>query len=184
MPFEFKATSIPDVILVTASTFVDERGFFAEQYKASAFKAGGIDFVPAQVNRSCSKKDVLRGLHYQLNPKAQAKLVGVLRGEIFDVAVDIRRGSPTYGQWAGARLSGDNHKMLYIPIGFAHGFCALSDEVDIQYYCSGEYAPELERNILWDDPQIRIDWPITSPRLSPRDAGGRCLKEAENNFFY
>jgi dTDP-4-dehydrorhamnose 3,5-epimerase len=184
MPFSFRRTNIPDVIVVEPKIFPDSRGSFAELYKTSDFKAAGIDVSFAQVNHSCSQKNVLRGLHYQLNPKAQAKLVGVVRGEIFDVAVDIRRGSATFGQWIGEKLSSTNKRMLYIPEGFAHGFCALSDEVEILYHCSREYAAEYERSILWNDPVINIAWPVARPLLSPRDVGGKMLAEAENNFIF
>jgi len=184
MPFTFKKCRIPDVILVEPRIFPDDRGFFAEIFKASDFKVNGISETFVQVNLSRSQKDVLRGLHFQLNPRAQSKLVSVLRGEIFDVAVDIRRGSPTYGQWAGENLSETNKRMLYVPAGFAHGFCALTGEVEIMYYCSDEYAPAMERNIVWNDPDINIAWPVSTPLLSPRDAGGKSLKAVDNNFEY
>ncbi len=170
--------------MVQPKFFIDGRGFFAEIYKSSEFKANGIEVTFSQVNCSRSQKGVLRGLHYQLNPKAQDKLIFVLKGEIFDVVVDIRKGSPTFGRWVSERPSEENKQMLYIPAGFAHGFCALSDEVEIMYYCSCEYSPELERNIIWNDPDINIIWPIADPLLSPRDLKGKLLREVENNFYY
>lgn len=184
MPFTFTKTRIPEVIVIEPKIFPDGRGFFAELFKSSDFKANGIEGNFVQVNFSRSQKNVLRGLHYQLNPKAQSKLVSVIRGEIFDVAVDIRKGSPTYGQWLSQVLSDSNKKMMYVPSGFAHGFCALSDEVEIMYYCSQEYAPDKERSILWNDPQINVIWPTREPILSPKDSGGKLLKDAENNFEY
>jgi dTDP-4-dehydrorhamnose 3,5-epimerase len=184
MPFKFSRMSIPDVVLIEPQVFSDPRGFFVELFKASEFQANGVPTAFVQVNHSLSKKNVLRGLHYQLNPKAQAKLISVVRGEIFDVTVDIRRGSPTYGQWTADRLSGANKKMLFIPEGFAHGFCVLSDEAEVIYYSSREYAPQLERNILWNDPRIGIVWPVKGPLLSSKDAGGAFLSGAENNFEF
>ena len=184
MPFSFSKTDISDVIVVEPKVLPDARGFFAELYKSSDFKKFGIDVSFVQVNQSRSEKNVLRGLHYQLNPKAQAKLVSVTRGEMFDVAVDIRKGSPTFGKWVGERLSETNKHMLYIPEGFAHGFCALSDEVEIMYYCSCEYAAECERAILWNDPAIHVAWPVVEPLLSPKDSGGKLLSQADNNFVF
>lgn len=184
MPFAFSRMRIPEIMLVEPEIFPDHRGFFAELFKASDFRAAGLPASFVQVNHSRSQKNVLRGLHYQLNPKAQAKLVSVVRGEIFDVVVDIRRGSPTCGQWVAERLSDINKKMIWIPAGFAHGFCVLSDHAEIIYYCSQEYAPDLERNIIWNDPDIAIDWPVAAPLLSPKDAHGKSLSAAENNFGY
>ncbi len=184
MPFTFKKLEVPGVILVEPRIFPDDRGFFAEIFKASDFKANGIPENFVQVNHSRSQKNVLRGLHFQLNPKAQAKLVSVVRGEIFDVAVDIRKGSPTFGRWVAQRLSDTNKRMLYIPVGFAHGFCALTDDVEIMYYCSEEYAPAMERNIIWNDPQVKVEWPVEVPLLSPKDAGGKFLKDIDNNFEF
>lgn len=182
MPFTFSKMSVPDVILIQPRVFSDPRGSFAELIKASDFRANGVSAAFVQVNYSISRKNVLRGLHYQLKPGAQAKLVSVTRGEIFDAAVDIRRGSPTYGQWTVDRLSGGNKKMLFIPEGFAHGFCILSDEAEVVYYCSEEYDPVLDRNILWNDPAIAIPWPVKAPLLSAKDARGPLLAAAENNF--
>ncbi len=182
MPCTFTKLRIPEVLLIEPKIFPDDRGFFAEIYKSSEFIANGILETFVQVNYSKSQKDVLRGLHYQLKPKAQAKLVKVIRGEIFDVVVDIRKNSPTYGQWLSQNLSEKNKFMLYVPVGFAHGFCALSDDVEILYYCSDEYAPTFERNILWNDPDINIQWPSSKPHLSPKDSHGKYLKDVDNNL--
>ena len=149
MPFTFKKLSTPDVILVEAKSFPDERGFFKETYKESEFIKNGISLKFVQDNFSHSTKGVLRGLHYQKNPTAQAKLLTVLKGEIFDVVIDIRKNSPTYGKWVSEILSENNHASLYIPEGFAHGFCVLSEEADILYKVSQEYSPEDEKGIIW-----------------------------------
>ncbi len=184
MSFKFSRLEIPDVILVEARSLGDERGFFMETFKESAFVANGIDSRFVQDNYSHSIKGVLRGLHYQLNPKAQVKLVNVLKGEIFDVAVDIRKGSPTYGKWVGDVLSEHNHRMLYVPVGFAHGFCVLSDEADVLYKASEEYTPEYERGIVWNDPEIAIKWPADKPLVLKKDSSLPTIRAAENNFTY
>ncbi len=184
MPFKFSRLQIPDVILIEAQTFGDERGFFMETFKESDFAANGINSRFVQDNYSHSVKGVLRGLHYQKNPKPQAKLVGAIRGKIFDVAVDIRKGSPTYGKWVSEVLSEDNHRMLYVPVGFAHGFCVLSDEADIVYKVTEEFAPECDRGIIWNDPELGISWPVERPVVSKKDAQQPTLKDADNNFVY
>lgn len=184
MAFSFKRLELPEVILLEAEVFGDSRGFFLETYKRSAFGKCGIAQVFVQDNQSRSIRGVLRGLHYQKHPAAQAKLVSVVHGEIFDVAVDIRKGSPSYGRWVGAVLSDQNHRLLFIPEGFAHGFLTLSDEADVVYRVTSEYSPEQDRGILWNDPALGIDWPIKSPVLSPRDACLPRLVEADNNFEY
>jgi len=184
MPFTFQPLAIPDLILIEARHSQDARGFFLETYKRSAFAAHGIDVSFVQDNYSRSVRGVLRGLHFQKPPRAQGKLVQVIRGEVLDVAVDIRRGSPTYGQWAGLRLSGDRFQLLYIPVGFAHGFCVLSDEADFVYKVTAEYAPELEAGILWNDPEIGIEWPVADPIVSPRDAALPRLREAGDVFTF
>ena len=148
MPFSFKKLEIPEVILIEAKSFSDHRGFFLESFKESEFTSNQINTRFVQDNVSHSTKGVLRGLHYQKNPKAQAKLVTVIRGKIFDVAVDIRIGSPTFGKWVGEILSSENHKSLFIPKGFAHGFCVTSDEADVLYKVDQEYSAETERGIL------------------------------------
>ena len=184
MSFNFKKLIVPDVVLIEPRVYADSRGFFVEVLKASEFQAHGIPSVFVQVNHSKSQKNVLRGLHYQLNPLAQGKLISVVQGEIFDVAVDIRRGSPSYGKWVGEGLSETNRKMLYVPPGFAHGFCVLSDEAQIIYYCSKEYAPDMERTILWNDPAIGIIWPVKNPVMSAKDIDGNLLADTDNNFDF
>ena len=178
MPFQFQRLEIPGVVLIESQRFEDDRGFFLETYQMSEFSANGISQAFVQDNYSHSVRGVLRGLHYQKHPKAQGKLVMAPKGQIFDVAVDIREGSTTYGEWVGATLSADNHRMLYIPPGFAHGFCVLSEEADVVYKVTEEYAPELDRGIIWNDPDIGIQWPITEPILSPKDARLPFLKQA------
>ena len=181
MPFTFKNLDIPEVILIEAQSFPDDRGFFLESFKESIFNSNGINTKFVQDNYSHSIKGVLRGLHYQKNPQAQAKLVIALRGEIFDVAVDIRKDSPTYGKWVGEILSEKNHKLLYIPEGFAHGFCALS-EADVLYKVNQEYSPEHDRGIIWNDPEINIIWPVDNSIVSEKDSILPILKNADNNF--
>ena len=183
MPFEFIRLEIPDVVLIKPLVFPDERGFFMETFKKSDFVRNGINYDFVQDNHSKSKKGVLRGLHYQLNPKAQGKLVRCIKGKIWDVAVDIRKGSPWYSKWVAVELSEENKHMLWIPPGFAHGFVALENS-EILYKCTEEYEPALDRGIIWNDREIGIKWPITNPILSKKDAGLPELKSAENNFVY
>ena len=184
MGFKFQRLDIPEVVLIQSHGFEDERGLFMECYKRSAFSANGIHDTFIQDNYSHSLRGVLRGLHYQKRPWAQAKLVTVFRGEIFDVAVDIRRGSPTYGRWVGRILSARDGYLLYIPVGFAHGFCVLSEEADVVYKVTTEYAPELERGIIWNDPKIDIRWPVHNPAVSPKDAQLPSLESSDNDFLY
>ena len=161
-------TPIDGLLTIEPKIFADPRGMFYEVYSESKYEEHGIScFV--QDNHSISKKGVVRGLHYQVNP-GQNKLVRVTRGEIFDVAVDIRKQSPTYGKWWGLSLSETNNFQLYIPIGFAHGFCVLSESAEVLYKCSDYYSPENERGILWNDPDLAIDWPVKDPILSEKDA--------------
>ena len=183
MSFVFKKLSIPEVILVEPKLYSDNRGFFFESFKEEDFFSIGITKM-IQDNFSHSIYGVVRGLHYQKNPKAQAKLVTALKGEIFDVAVDIRKNSPTFGQWVGEILSEKNHKLLYIPEGFAHGFCVLSEEADVLYKVNQEYSPEDERGIVWNDPEINITWSTNKPILHEKDSLLPTLKNAENNFIY
>jgi dTDP-4-dehydrorhamnose 3,5-epimerase len=182
--FEFASLSIPDVILVTPSVFSDERGFFTETYKQADFAKAGITENFSQDNYSRSSKDVLRGLHYQKEPLAQGKLVRCVKGRIFDVAVDIRKGSPFFGKWVCVELNEDNHLMMYVPPGFAHGFVVLSSLAEVSYKCTREYSPEHDRGIVWNDPEIGIDWPVSAPLLSPRDAAHPALRNADNNFIF
>ncbi len=184
MPFEFERLEIPDVILVKPKVFGDERGFFMETYKASEFKKNGIEYDFVQDNHSRSQKGVLRGLHYQLRPMEQGKLVRCVRGRIWDVAVDIRKGSPWFGKWVAVELSEENKLMLWVPPGFTHGFVALEDGTEVVYKVTKEYAPELDRGIIWNDPDIGIEWPVENPVLSQKDSRLPTLKEAENNFVY
>ena len=185
MPFQFQRLAIPEVVLVTATAFEDSRGLFMETYKRSEFVANGIvgPFVQDNYSHS-SSRGVLRGLHYQKDPRAQGKLVSVVRGVIFDVAVDIRRGSPTYAKWVGAELTADKRTMLWVPLGFAHGFCVLSDGADVIYKCTDEYAPEFDRCIRWNDPEISVRWPVMQPVLSAKDAGAPLLRAADINFVF
>jgi len=182
MPFTFNPLQIPDVILIKPRVFPDARGFFLETYKRSDFAANGITDAFVQANHSRSTRGVLRGLHFQNPPRAQGKLVRVVRGAVFDVAVDIRPGSSTFGEWVGEILSDENQHMLYIPPGFAHGFFVLSDVADLTYQVTAEYAPELDSGIIWNDPTIGIQWPSSSPILSPKDAALPDLVNANNLF--
>ena len=176
MPFEFKPQEIKDVILVEPKVFGDARGFFMETYKKSDFFANGIDVQFNQDNHSKSTKGVLRGLHFQKAPHAQAKLVRCSKGRIYDVAVDIRKGSSTFGKYVKVELSEENKRMLFIPAGFAHGFVALSDEVELLYKASGEYCPEADCGIIWNDSDINIDWNIDfEPILSEKDKAQKTL---------
>jgi dTDP-4-dehydrorhamnose 3,5-epimerase len=182
VPFEFVPTRLPDVVLIRPRVFGDARGFFMETYKRSAFaEAGFPDFV--QDNHSRSTRGVLRGLHYQADPHAQGKLVRATAGSIFDVAVDVRRHSPTLGAWVAARLSAENREMLYVPPGFAHGFLVTSDVADVQYKTTGEYHAPSERSIRYDDPAIGIEWPDigVDPIVSDNDAAAPGFADAE--FF-
>lgn len=178
-----KATrlSIPDVLLLEPKVFGDERGFFFESYNRHSFReATGIDVDFVQDNHSRSVKGVLRGLHYQLPPKAQGKLVRVVFGEVFDVAVDIRKGSPTFGKWVGEVLSAENKRQMWIPSGFAHGFVTLSESAEFLYKTTDYYSPQHERCIRWDDAAIGVAWPLTgAPTLSGKDVVGAMLSNAE-----
>ena len=174
--------SIPDVVLIEPKVFGDSRGFFYESFNQQAFQAAtGVQCDFVQDNHSRSSQGVLRGLHYQLSPLAQGKLVRVVRGAVFDVAVDIRKGSPTFGQWVGALLTEDNHHQLWVPPGLAHGFLVLSESADFLYKTTDYYSPDHERCIRWDDPQLAIAWPSVEAaiQLSAKDQAGRWLAEAD-----
>ena len=173
-------TKIPDVLILEPKVFGDNRGFFFESFNQQAFnKATGLDVQFVQDNHSRSAQGVLRGLHYQIQ-QPQGKLVRVTQGAVFDVAVDIRKSSPTFGQWEGVELSADNHRQLWIPAGFAHGFVVLSESADFLYKTTDYYAPEFERCIAWNDPAIGIDWQCEGePQLSEKDQQGAVLKDAE-----
>ncbi len=169
MPFDFEPLAIPEVILIVPRVLNDPRGFFIETYKRSEFAAAGIRDVFVQENHSCSERGVLRGLHFQRAPHAQSKLVRVVSGRVFDVAVDLRPNSPTSGRWVGATLSAADRKLLYIPSWCAHGFCVLSDRAEVVYLTSTEYAPDYESGVMWNDPALGIGWPGQSPIVSERD---------------
>ena len=183
MPFEFHNTDIPGVIRVVPRRFPDDRGWFSEVYKDSDFSAAGIAGPFLQDNHSVSAVGTVRGLHYQLPPHAQGKLVRVVRGRVWDVAVDIRRASSTCGTWVGAELSAENGEMLWVPPGFAHGFVALEDDTHLTYKCTAEYHKDSERAIRWDDPDLAIAWPAlpggAEYRLSEKDAAAPAFADAE-----
>lgn len=179
MPFSFAPLDISDVILVEPKVFPDNRGFFFESFKASDFEKAGLPTHFVQDNFSFSKKDVIRGLHYQKNPKAQGKLVSVLKGGVWDVAVDIRRKSPTFLKWVAVELNDQNHALLYIPPGFAHGFISLTEDVHLLYKCTNEYDPQADAGVRWNDPDIAIPWPAANPIVSTKDAVLPFLQQAE-----
>ncbi|MEW6648494.1 MAG: dTDP-4-dehydrorhamnose 3,5-epimerase [Pseudomonadota bacterium] len=177
----FLPTAIPDVFVIEPQVFGDERGFFMETYHRARFTAAGIDADFVQDNHSRSVRGTLRGLHYQIQ-QAQGKLVRVVQGEVFDVAVDMRRSSPTFGQWVGEILSAENKRQMWVPPGFAHGFYVLSDSADFVYKCTALYAPEHERCVRWDDAALAIAWPLVdgaAPLVSTKDAAGVSFREAE-----
>ncbi|MDP8213744.1 MAG: dTDP-4-dehydrorhamnose 3,5-epimerase [Candidatus Euphemobacter frigidus] len=184
MPFTFEEKEIPGVVVIEYQKFDDNRGFFMETFREADFSAHGITLPFVQDNYSHSVRGVLRGLHYQKNPRAQGKLILVLKGAVFDVGVDIRRGSPTYGKWIGEVLDAENRRMLYLPPGMAHGFCVLSDEVDFFYKVTADYAPEMDRGFIWNDPEIGIKWPITNPVLSDKDKELPPFRQADNNYVF
>ncbi len=184
MPFEFTSLGMPGPILIRPRVFGDDRGFFLELYKHTDFAGAGIREHLVQDNYSKSAKGVLRGLHYQKTPKAQGKLVICLQGRIYDVAVDIRTGSPQYGKWVGEELSEENRLMLYVPPGFAHGFQVLSETAEVMYKCTEEYSPSDDRGIIWNDPEIAIAWPLPAPILSGKDKIHPGLRDADNNFTF
>lgn len=170
-------TSLPGVLLIEPKLFADDRGFFMETYNSARFSEAGMEMPFVQDNHSRSRRGVLRGLHYQ-EPNPQGKLVRCIRGELWDVAVDIRVGSPHFGKWFGTELTEENRLMLWVPPGFAHGFCALSDWTDLAYKCTELYDGAADRSIAWDDPDIGITWPLSSPLLSAKDAAAPRLKDA------
>ncbi|OIJ11249.1 dTDP-4-dehydrorhamnose 3,5-epimerase [Anaerobacillus alkalilacustris] len=179
-------TKLEGVVVIEPKVFGDHRGWFSETYSDAKFKEVGLEYQFVQDNQSFSAaKGTLRGLHYQLDPKAQTKLVRCTRGAIYDVAVDIRKGSPTYGQWFGIELSAENKKQLLVPKGFAHAFMTLTDDVEVQYKVDELYSPENDRGIIWNDPDIGIEWPLgITPVLSEKDEKAPLLKNADNNFTY
>ncbi|MEE9251269.1 MAG: dTDP-4-dehydrorhamnose 3,5-epimerase [Alphaproteobacteria bacterium] len=173
----FLETELDGVLIVEPELFRDDRGFFMETYHSGKFAAAGIAARFVQDNHSRSRRGTLRGLHYQ-EPDAQGKLVRAVRGRIYDVAVDIRRGSPQFGRWLGVELDEENNRQLWVPPGFAHGFCTLSEDSEVVYKCTAHHVPESERAVRWDDPELAIDWPVDHPILSPRDAAAPSLAAA------
>lgn len=186
MPFEFRqSVGLPEVIVIEPEAIVDERGWLLESYKKSEFEKHGIPFEFTQDNHSCSTASgILRGLHFQKAPSAQGKLVRCVVGEIFDVAVDIRKRSPTYCKWVSAILSSKNRLMMWIPVGFAHGFLTTTDVAEVEYKVTAEYNRAHDRAIRWNDPSIGIKWPISNPILSMKDAEAPLLNDADNNFVW
>jgi len=178
---DFSPTSIPDVLLIKSQVFTDDRGFFVETFRKNEFEQAGIAQPFVQDNHSGSKQEILRGLHYQIQ-QSQGKLVRVAQGEVFDVAVDLRRSSNTFGRWVGMILSSKNKFQLWVPPGFAHGFYVRSEWAEVTYKVTDYYAPDWERTLLWSDPNVGIDWPLLDgkpPILSPKDAMGKTIDEAE-----
>jgi dTDP-4-dehydrorhamnose 3,5-epimerase len=171
-----ETTPLPGVLLIKPEVFGDSRGYFLESWNRRRYAEIGLDRDFVQDNQSLSRRGILRGLHFQ-NPEAQGKLVQVLQGEVFDVAVDIRRGSPTFGQWYGAVLSEENHHQLWVPEGFAHGFCVTSELALFAYKCTDFYNPKAEFSLRWDDPDLGIPWPVETPALSAKDQAGVFLKD-------
>src|SRR5262245_11407157 len=177
----FEPTAIPDVIVIEPRVFRDARGFFLESYHETKFAEGGVRGRFVQDNHSRSSRGTLRGLHMQ-NAFAQGKLVRCVSGEVFDVAVDVRKGSPTFGRWVGKTLSAENFRLLWVPPGFLHGFCVTSDSAEIQYKCTELYHPEDELGVTWNDPDIGIRWPVDSPLLSEKDAKLPRLRDVESRL--
>jgi dTDP-4-dehydrorhamnose 3,5-epimerase len=173
---EIEATVIPGALIINPRVFGDDRGFFYETWSMQRYRDAGINEDFVQDNLSYSQRGVLRGMHLQ-NPNAQGKLVQVLQGEVFDVAVDIRRGSPAYGKWVGVELSNDNKRQFYVPPGCAHGFCVTSETALFSYKCTDQYNPEAEVSVLWDDPDIGIQWPLSDPLLSEKDRLATRLRD-------
>jgi len=174
-------TEIPDLVLLEAKAHGDERGFLLESFRANSWRELGVDCEFVQDNHSRSGRGILRGLHFQTSP-GQAKLVRCVRGAIWDVVVDLRRDSPTYRRWEGVELSDSNHRQLFAPVGFAHGFCVLSEVADVAYKLSSYYDPETEAGIRWDDPEISVQWPVEDPQLSERDAQAPTLAEIASDL--
>ena len=179
MPFTFEPQQISQIIVVTPRIFKDQRGLFFESYKQSEFAENGIAETFIQDNISKSSRGVLRGLHYQIDPVAQGKLVRCVTGSVFDVAVDIRKSSPSFGKWVGVELNDTNQKMIYIPPGFAHGFYTISENAEVMYKVTAEYHPQSERGIIWNDKDIGIEWPSSQVLLSEKDSILKGIKEAD-----
>lgn len=177
-------TPLAGMVILEPKVFGDHRGFFMETYNEEVFRNHGLTETFVQDNMSRSKKGTLRGMHYQLAPHAQGKLVRVTYGEVFDAGVDLRRSSPTYGKWFGLHLTGENKKALYVPPGFAHGFLVLSDEAEFHYKCTSLYAPKFDRGMRWNDPKVGIEWPMDPDpeMLSEKDRTAPLFEDAESNF--
>ena len=174
-------TKLDGLVLLEPEVHGDERGFLVETFSADGLGEPGVDVEFVQDNHSRSRRGILRGLHFQTQP-GQAKLVRCARGRIFDVAVDLRRGSPTYGEWEGHELDDAAHRQLFVPVGFAHGFCVLSEVADVHYKLSSYYDPETEAGIAWDDPEVGVEWPLAEPQVSERDAGAPKLAEVGDSL--
>ena len=184
MSFKFYRLEIPDVVMIEPAIQRDDRGFFMETYKQSDFTSFGIKELFVQDNHSSSSRHVLRGLHYQKNPHAQGKLIRILQGEIVNVVVDLRKGSPHYSHWLAISLSKENRRMLYVPVGFANGFCVLSKTADVAYKVTTEYSPDHDAGIIWNDPMLSIKWPVENPVLSKNDLQHPQLKDIHHDFEY
>lgn len=184
MAVTFTETEIPDVLVVESSVYSDDRGFFSEAHNRDTWAAAGLAEIFVQDNVSCSAKGTLRGMHYQILPHAMGKCIRVLRGAIFDVAVDLREASPTFGNWVGRTLSADNGLALWVPVGFAHGFVALKDQAVVYYKCTDVYTPEAERSLLYSDPAVGIEWPLEPTRIAEKDAAAPPLDKADFNFTF
>jgi len=184
MPVKATKTEIPDVLVVECGVVRDDRGFFSETHSVPMFEAAGIHETFVQDNLSGSRRGTIRGLHYQLASKGMGKLVRAVRGSIFDVAVDVRRGSPWFGKWTGRTLTAENGLALWVPVGFAHGFLALEDDTLVTYKCTSTHAPEAERAVRYSDPELAITWPFTPSLVSPKDAAAPLLSAAEYDFVY
>ncbi|GBR75653.1 dTDP-4-dehydrorhamnose 3,5-epimerase [Candidatus Termititenax persephonae] len=177
-------TALPGLLIIEPQVFPDERGFFYESYSQKALAAAGLDNIFVQDNHSQSRQGTLRGLHFQKGSLAQAKLVRCTFGQVYDVAVDLRRDSPTFQQWLGVTLSAENKKQFFIPRGFAHGFAVLSDSAEFQYKCDAYYAPQAEVGIFWNDPDLKIDWPVAAPLVSAKDRQNPRLKDLPLDCFF
>jgi dTDP-4-dehydrorhamnose 3,5-epimerase len=184
MPVDITPTEIPAVLDIAVGRFGDDRGYFSETHSQEAWDAAGLNLTFVQDNLSKSAKGTLRGLHYQLEPHGQGKYVRVFTGSVFDVAVDIRKGSPTFGKWVGRTLTAHNNLAMYVPPGFAHGFIALEDDTLFFYKCTSFYAPQAERAILWNDPAIGIDWPLEPTAMADKDREAPLLADADFNFTW
>ncbi len=184
MPVEIRTTEIPGILEVNVKVFSDMRGFFTETYNIDIWREKGFTEIFVQDNLSLSAKGTLRGMHYQIDPHPMGKLVRAIKGAVFDVAVDLREGSPTFGKWIGRELSAENNLILWIPSGFAHGFVALEDDTLVYYKCSGTHSPECERSLSYKDPSVGIEWPLEPTLITEKDANAPNIENAEHNVVY